>query len=226
MKSDSREIAANAIECSPEIGGFAVGIVENYGRGVELLREASGASETQTLSLRPSRNPCESEIGDKVIVVVESADVAVAAREKHFDNLGFVALERNILKELPRLVAGNGVTRPSHVARQFRRNIKSNRRVNRIPKSKIGDCNAKFVEPCREVPRDKRTAREAEEKYCRRNAILRKRLVIRLEPPPRRAECRSPVHARDLSSEIRAEMSSRPGFKVQLLPRIVHTNVA
>ena len=70
VKSDSREIAANAVECAPEIGGFAVGVVENYGCGVELLREASGASETQTLSLRPSRNPCESEIGDKVIVIV------------------------------------------------------------------------------------------------------------------------------------------------------------
>ena len=141
VKSDSREIAANAIERSPEIGGFAVGIVENYGCGVELLREASGASETQTLSLRPSRNPCESEIGDKVIVVVESADVAVAAREKHFDNLAFIASERNILKELPRLVAGNGVTRPSYIARQFRRDIKSKRSVNRVPKSEIGNGN-------------------------------------------------------------------------------------
>ena len=70
MKSDSREIAANAIERSPEIGGFAVGIVENYGCGVELLLEARGTPETQTLSLRPSRDPCESEIGDKVIVIV------------------------------------------------------------------------------------------------------------------------------------------------------------
>ena len=82
-----------------------MGIVENYGCGVELLREASGAFETQSLSLRTSRDPCESKVGDKVIVVVKSADVAVAAREKHFDNLGFVALERNILEELPRLIA-------------------------------------------------------------------------------------------------------------------------
>jgi len=28
------------------------------------------------------------------------------------------------------------------------------RRINRVPKSEIGDCNAKLVEPCREVPRD------------------------------------------------------------------------
>ena len=141
MKSDSREIAANAIERSPEIGGFAVGIVENYGCGIELLRETSGAFETQSFSLRTSRDPCESKVGDKVIVVVKSADVAVAAREKHFDNLGFVALERNILKELPRLVAGNGVTRPSYIARQFRRDIKSKRSVNRVPKSEIGNGN-------------------------------------------------------------------------------------
>ena len=44
MKSDSREIAAKAIERSPEIGGFAVGIVENYGCGIELLRKPSGAA--------------------------------------------------------------------------------------------------------------------------------------------------------------------------------------
>ena len=70
MKSDSREIAANAIERSPEIGGFAVGVVENYGCGIELLRETSGAFETQSFSLRTSRDPCESKVGDKVIVVV------------------------------------------------------------------------------------------------------------------------------------------------------------
>ncbi len=31
VQSDSREIAANAVERSPEIGGFAVGVVENDG---------------------------------------------------------------------------------------------------------------------------------------------------------------------------------------------------
>ena len=178
------------------------------------MRKPGGAFEAQSLSLCTSRDPCKCKVGDKVIVVVKSTDVAVAAREKHFDNLGFVALERNILKELPRLVAGNGVTRPSHVARQFRRDIESNRRVNRVPKSEIGDGNAKLVEPCREVPRDERTTRKTEKKHCRRNAVLRKCLVIRLEPPTRRAECRSPVHASDLPREIRAEMSSRPCFKV------------
>lgn len=45
----------------------------------------------------------------------------MAARKEHFDNLAFVALERNILKELPRRVARNSVTRPSYIARQFRR---------------------------------------------------------------------------------------------------------
>ena len=92
VKSDSGEIAANAVERSPEIGGFAVGVVENYGCGVELLREASGAFETQSLSLCTSRDPCKCKVGDKVIVVVESADVAVAAREEHFDDFAFVAL--------------------------------------------------------------------------------------------------------------------------------------
>ena len=162
-----------------------MGVVQNYGCGVELLRETSGASETQSLSLCPSRDPCKCKVGDKMIVVVKSADIAMAAGEKHFGNLPFAALERDILKELPRLVAGNGVTRPSYIARQFRRDIKSKRSVNRVPKSEIGDGNAKLDEPCREVPRDKRTAREAKEKYFRCNAILRQSLVIRLEPPPR-----------------------------------------
>ena len=31
VKSDSREIAADAVEGAPEIGGFAVGVVENDG---------------------------------------------------------------------------------------------------------------------------------------------------------------------------------------------------
>ena len=35
VQSDSREVAKNAIEHIPEIGRFAVWVVENYGRGVE-----------------------------------------------------------------------------------------------------------------------------------------------------------------------------------------------
>jgi len=36
-----------------------------------------------------------------VVVVVESADVAMTAREERFDDLAFGALERDMLKELP-----------------------------------------------------------------------------------------------------------------------------
>ncbi len=158
VKSDSGEIAANAIKRSPEIGGFAVGVVENYGCGVELLRETSGASETQTLSLRPSRDPCESKVGDKVIVVVKSADIAMAAGEKHFNNLPFVTFERDILKELPRLVTRNGMPRLLDIARTICRDIQPDGSVNCVPQSKIVNLDAKLVEPRREVPSNKRPA--------------------------------------------------------------------
>ena len=70
VEAKTRKIAANAVESAPKIGGFAVGVVENDGCGIELLRETSGAFETQSFSLRTSRDPCESKVGDKVIVVV------------------------------------------------------------------------------------------------------------------------------------------------------------
>ena len=115
-------------------------------------------NQQESLALRPSRHPRKRKVGDKVIVVVESTDIAVAARKEHFDDLTFVAFERSILKELARLVARNGMARPSHVVRTIRRGIEPNSRVNRIPKSEIGNGNAKLVEPRREVPRDERPA--------------------------------------------------------------------
>ena len=142
-----------------------MGVVENDSRGVEFLREVDAVSETQPLSLCPCRYPRESKVGDKMVVIVESTDVAMAARKEHFNNSPPVALERNMLKELPRLVAGYCMTRPSHVTRTIRRDIKPYRRINCIPKSEIGDIHAKLVEPRREVPRQKRSAREAEEEY-------------------------------------------------------------
>ena len=70
VQSNAREIAANAVEGAPEIGGFTMGVVENDGCGVELLRKAGGAPETQSLSLRPCRDPCKCKVGDKMIVAV------------------------------------------------------------------------------------------------------------------------------------------------------------
>ena len=31
VEQKTREIAANSAECAPEIGGFAMGVMENYG---------------------------------------------------------------------------------------------------------------------------------------------------------------------------------------------------
>ena len=106
------------------------------------MRKTNATFEAQPLSLCPSCDPCKSKVGDKVIVVVESADVAMATRKEHFNNSLSVAFKRNILKELPSLVAGNGVTCPFHVAWTICRNIKSNSRVNRVPKPEICNGNA------------------------------------------------------------------------------------
>ena len=114
-------------------------VVENDGGGIKLLRKANGTSKTQTLSFCPCGDPRKRKVGDKMVVVVETAHIAVAAREKHFNDLSLAAFERNILKELPRLVARHGMTRPSHVARTIHRDIKPNCRIDRVPKPEIGD---------------------------------------------------------------------------------------
>ena len=80
-------------------------IVKDNRRGVETLLYVGAALEAQSFVLRPCRNPRKRKVGHKVVVVEEPSNVAVAAREKHFYNLALVAFERNILKELPRLVA-------------------------------------------------------------------------------------------------------------------------
>ena len=76
-----------------------MGVVKNYSCGVELLRETSGTSETQPLPLCTRSDPCESKIGNKMVVVVETTDIAMAAGEEHFDDLAFVALERKVVRQ-------------------------------------------------------------------------------------------------------------------------------
>ena len=191
-----------------------MGVVENDGCGVELLREAGGAPETQSLSLRPCRDPCESKVGDKVIVVVKSADIAMAAGEEHFNNLPFVAFERDILKELPRLVTRNGMPRLLDVARTICRDIQPDGSVNCVPQSKIGNLDAKLVEPRREVPRNKRPTRETEEENRSANPVFRQRFVVRLEPPPRVAKDGPAVGSGNLSAKARTQGSPRTGFKM------------
>ena len=63
-------MAANAAERAPEVGRFAVGVVENYSRGIEFLCKTSAALEEQPFTLCPRRYPCKRKVGDKVIVVV------------------------------------------------------------------------------------------------------------------------------------------------------------
>ena len=79
MKTNSRQPAANTVKGSPKIGGLSMRVVENDGRGVELLREPGAALESQPFALRASRNPRERNIGDEMVVVVKPSDIAVAA---------------------------------------------------------------------------------------------------------------------------------------------------
>jgi len=133
MKAKAGKIAANAAKRAPEIGSEGMRVVKYNRPRIKPLPYVRTSNQQESLALRPSRHPRKCKVGDKVIVVVESADVTVTAREKHFDDLLPVAFERNVLKELSRLVARNGMARPSHVVRTIRRDIEPNRRVNRVP---------------------------------------------------------------------------------------------
>ena len=104
MEAKTGKLALDTVERAPKVGAFSVGVVENDSRRVELLRETDTAFEAQPFAFRPCGDPRERKVGDKMVVVVESADVAVAAWKEHFYDVALVTLERYILKELPRLV--------------------------------------------------------------------------------------------------------------------------
>ena len=148
-------------------------VVQNDGRGVELLRETDAALEAQPFARRARRNPRKRNVGHEMVIVIESADIAVAARKEHFNNLAFITFARNVLEKLARLVTRDSMPRPSYIARTIFRDIESNGRVNGVPETEIDDGQTKLVEPGREVPGDKCPAREAKEKHVRRNAIFR-----------------------------------------------------
>ena len=105
MEAKTGKLALDTVERAPKVGAFSVGVVENDSRRVELLRETDTAFEAQPFAFRPCGDPRERKVGNKMVVVVEPAHVAVAAREEHFHDLAPVALERHMLEELPRLVA-------------------------------------------------------------------------------------------------------------------------
>ena len=81
MKTNSRQSAADTVEYAPKIGGFAMRVVENDGRGVDLLLEPDAALESQPFARRAGRNPRERKVGHEMVVVVEPAHVAMAAWE-------------------------------------------------------------------------------------------------------------------------------------------------
>ena len=85
-------MSADAVEYTPKVGAFSVGIMENDSRRVELLRETDTAFEAQPFAFRPCGDPRERKVGDKMVVVIEPAHIAVAAREEHFHDLAPVAI--------------------------------------------------------------------------------------------------------------------------------------
>ena len=85
---------------------------------------------------------------------------------------------------------------------------------------------AELIEPCREMPRYKRTAGKTENKNRRRDGIGRQRAVIRLEPAARISKNRPPVATDDFASDIGPKMRSDARLKMQLLFFVVCTDVA
>ena len=70
VETEAGKVALYAVECAPEIGGEGMGVMQDDRRDVEPLREVSTATKTNARPFRPCRDPCESKVGDKVIVVV------------------------------------------------------------------------------------------------------------------------------------------------------------
>ena len=63
METNLRQSAADMVECAPKIGGLAVGVMENNGRGIQFLREPDAALEAQPFALLAGRNPRERNMG-------------------------------------------------------------------------------------------------------------------------------------------------------------------
>ena len=114
-------------------------VVEDHRGGIEALGNVRTAPEAQARPLCTGGYPRKREVGHQVVVVVEPADVAVAAGEESLGDSTLPALERHIAEEPPRLVPRHGVAGARHVGRTFLGNVESNRRVDGIPEPEVGD---------------------------------------------------------------------------------------
>ena len=81
MKSKTGKVAANTLKCTPKVGHEGMRVVKNNRPRIKPLPYVRIPNQQKPFALRPSRHPCKRKVGDKMVVVVESADVAVAAGE-------------------------------------------------------------------------------------------------------------------------------------------------
>ena len=201
-------------------------VMQRQRRGIQRLHHPDAPLDPEALPLRPCRDPGERYIRYTVVILVESADIAMSARKDQFlnDTL-LLGSKRNILEEAPRLVARYGVPRLLDVSRTCLRHVQPNRGVDRVPQPEVGDVDAELVEPRRSVPREQSAAGEAEDEDVCRYAVRWQRLVHRLQPASGRSKRRPPVGANDLPDDIRAEVRPEPRLKVKNLPFVSNTGI-
>ena len=217
----------HAIEGAPEVGDESMGIVQHR-RLLRPLPDVRALLKPEPRRLRARRHPRERDVRDDVVVVVESADVAVAPREEH---LRYAAAsgrvpERHVPEEPPRLVARDRVPGGEDVRGALLADVKSGGSVHRIPEPEVRDGESELVEPCGEMPREERAAGETKEVNGSRVGVIGEAPVVLLEPPARIPERRSPVESGDGTREVRAEVRPGAGFKMEFLAIILYAEVA
>ena len=222
METDTGKVASDGAERTPKVRGERMRIVQDYGGGIQLLRQPDAFLQPEPCAFRARRDPCQREVGDKMVVGVKSAHVAMASGEHHFGDAFLLAGHRHETEEPPGLVARYGMPRMLHVRRTCLRDIQSDGRIHRVPEAEIGDRQSKLVQPGGKVPRQQRAAREAEEEDVRTCAVLRQRFVACLEPPSRQAEYVPPVGADYRAAEIRAKARAGARFEMKLLPCVLN----
>ena len=79
MTFDALQHSFHRIEKTPSVGRLVEGVMDEI--GLRSLRGLRGSRGFETAGKRRLENPVEGHVGNRVIVVVESADVAVASRE-------------------------------------------------------------------------------------------------------------------------------------------------
>ena len=134
MEAEAGDVAADAVERAPEIRDESMGVMEDHGGRVEPLRYVRAALQAQPALLRASRHPRKRKVGHQVVVVVQSAHIAMAAWKQYLHDTALLALERHMAEELACLVPRDGVTCLLDVGRTLLGHVQSYRGIDRVPK--------------------------------------------------------------------------------------------